>query len=295
MGARPVTSGAFAVSGSPPPAPPLGGRGVRRALAEAGAAFTFSETPRLDAELLMAHALGITREALLLGHLDDPTPESFAVLVARRLTHAPIAYITGNRAFWTIDLKIGPGALVPRADSETLIEAAIDYFGRRAPKTILDLGTGPGTLLLAALSQWPDAYGLGVDQSRNALDYAELNASELGFEDRARFRLGDWATGIDGQFDLVLANPPYIATAEQLPAEVSDHEPASALFAGADGLDAYRAIAPQLPRLMATDGAAILEIGATQADAVSAVLTAQGLSVMRRNDLGGRPRVVIAT
>jgi release factor glutamine methyltransferase len=166
VGARPVTNGTFAVSGSPPPAPPAGGRGVRGALAEATTVFaTFSETPRLDAELLMAHALGITREALLLGHLDDPTPESFAPFVARRRTHEPIAYITGTRAFWTIELKVGPGALVPRADSETLIEAAIDHFGRRAPATILDLGTGPGTLLLAALDQWPDATGLGIDTS----------------------------------------------------------------------------------------------------------------------------------
>jgi release factor glutamine methyltransferase len=163
------------------------------------------------------------------------------------------------------------------------------------PKTVLDLGTGPGTLLLAALSQWPDAYGLGVDEFEKALDYAELNASELGLGDRARFKLGDWATGLDGQFDLILANPPYIGTAEQLPAEVRDHEPASALFAGADGLDDYRRIVPQLPRLIAPGGAAILEIGATQADAVTALLTAQGLSVMRRNDLGGRPRAVIAT
>jgi release factor glutamine methyltransferase len=269
---------------------------VRQALAEAATVFAdFSDTPRLDAELLMAHALGITREALLLGHLDDPTPESFAPLVARRRTHEPIAYIIGTRAFWTIDLAVGPGALVPRADSETLIEAAIDHFAGRPPTTILDLGTGPGTLLLAALDQWPDATGLGIDTSDLALEMARANATRLGLASRAVFAIGDWATGTTERFDLVLANPPYIGIGESLPPEVRDHEPANALFAGADGLDAYRAIAPHLPRLIASGGAAILEIGATQADAVSGLLIAQGLAVMRRNDLGGRPRVVIAT
>jgi release factor glutamine methyltransferase len=280
----------------PSPTPPARGRGVRQALTEATAAFAaISETPRLDAELLMAHALGITREMLLLKHLDDPTLDSFAPLVARRLNHEPIAYITGTRAFWTIDLRVGPGALVPRADSETLIEAAIEYFGDRAPATILDLGTGPGTLLLAALDQWPQAHGLGVDASAKALHYAEDNAHDLNMAERARFKLGDWAADLRGQFDLILANPPYIGTDENLPAEVRDHEPGSALFAGPDGLDDYRLIAPQLPRLIAPGGVAILEIGATQADAVTALLAAQGLSVALRRDLGGNPRALVAT
>jgi release factor glutamine methyltransferase len=243
----------------------------------------------------MAHALGIGREALLLKHLDDPAPASFAPLVARRLNHEPIAYITGTRAFWTIDLQVGPGVLVPRADSETLIEAAIEYFGDRAPATILDLGTGPGTLLLAALSQWPEAHGLGVDRFEKALDYAELNAMDLGLDERARFKLGNWATDLQGQFDLILSNPPYIGTDEILPAEVRNHEPGIALFAGRDGLDDYRIIIPQLPRLIAPGGAAILEIGATQAEAVGALLAAEGLSVALRHDLGGNPRVLIAT
>ena len=276
--------------------PPASGRGVRTALAEATTAFAeVSQTPRLDAELLMAHALGISREALLLKHLDDPAPSAFAPLVARRLNHEPIAYITGTRGFWTIELQVGPGALVPRADSETLIEAAVDHFGARAPATILDLGTGPGTLLLAALDQWPSATGLGVDASDTALDMAKTNAARLGMEERARFEPGNWANDIAGQFDLILANPPYIATDEQLPAEVHDHEPASALFAGPDGLDDYRLIAPQLPRLMAPGGVAILEIGSTQADAVTALLVAQGLSVTLRCDLGNNPRALIAT
>jgi release factor glutamine methyltransferase len=243
----------------------------------------------------MAHALGTSRESLLLRHLDDPVPAGFAPIVERRLNHEPIAYITGTRAFWTIDLQVGPGALVPRADSETLIEAAVEFFGDHSPATILDLGTGPGTLLLAALDQWPKASGLGVDASGAALEMAKANAARLGMSDRARFEPGNWADGIDGQFDLILANPPYIGTSEVLPAEVRDHEPASALFAGPDGLDDYRLIAPQLPRLMAPGGAAILEIGSMQAEAVTALLVAQGLSVMLRHDLGNNPRALIAT
>jgi len=280
----------------PPPTPPASGRGVRQALAEAATSFTtLSQTPRLDAELLMAHALGISRETLLLKHLDDPAPSTFAPLVARRLNHEPIAYITGTRGFWTIELQVGPGALVPRADSETLIEAAIDHFGARAPKTVLDLGTGPGTLLLAALDRWPEATGLGVDASNTVVEMAKANAARLGMENRARFESGNWADSITGRFDLILANPPYIGTGEVLPAEVRDHEPASALFAGPDGLDDYRLIVPQLSRLIAPGGVAILEIGATQAEAVTALLVEQGLSVTLRRDLGNNPRALLAT
>jgi release factor glutamine methyltransferase len=275
---------------SPTPTPPASGSGVRRAITEAAARFAFSETPRLDAELLMAYAIGITRETLLLRHLDDPIPATFAALVKRRAAQEPIAYITGTRAFWTIDLAVGPGVLIPRADSETLIEAAVEYFDH-APARILDLGTGPGTLLLAALDQWREAEGVGVD----TLALARDNAARLGMTSRATFIAGDWANGLTGRFDLILANPPYIGTAESLPDEVRAYEPAAALFAGPDGLDAYRIIAPQLPALLAPGGAAILEIGATQAEAVMALLVAQGLAVTPRNDLGGRPRALVAT
>ncbi|MDF0490620.1 peptide chain release factor N(5)-glutamine methyltransferase [Sphingomonas sp. H39-1-10] len=274
----------------------MNGRGVRVALAEAARDLAdVSATPRLDAELLMAHALGFTREAMLLNHLDAPAPDAFAPLLDRRLAHEPIAYITGTRAFWTIELAVGPGVLVPRADSETLIEAAIDHFGGRAPARILDLGTGPGTLLLAALDHWPRARGLGVDASAQALDYARRNALGLGMADRVDFRLGDWAAGVDGTFDLILANPPYIGTHEPLPREVRDHEPGAALFAGEDGLDDYRVIVPQLAPLLAPGGAAILEIGATQADAVSELLVAAGFAVALRRDLAGHARALIAS
>ena len=269
---------------------------IRAAISEAAQRLTgLSDTARLDAELLMAHALGVTRNDLLLRHLDDPVPEAFDSLLRRRLAHEPIAYITGSRAFWTIELAVGPGALIPRPDSETLIEAAIEHFDERAPATVLDLGTGPGTLLLAALDQWPEARGLGVDASEQALDYARANAGRLDMANRAEFRIGDWGQGVEGAFDLILANPPYIGTHESLSAEVRDHEPASALFAGIDGLDDYRRIVPDLPRLLAPGGAAVLEIGWTQAKAVSALALQHGLLPAVHSDLGGRPRVILLT
>ena len=276
----------------------MGERGlkVRQALAAAAARLAAaSDTPRLDAELLMAHALGVSRDDLLLRRLDGAEPPVFAALVDRRLAHEPVAYITGIRAFWTIDIAVGPGALVPRADSETLIEAAVDHFAGRAPATILDLGTGPGTLLLAALDQWPQATGLGVDRSIEALAMARANADRLGLGARARLVDGDWAAGIESRFDLILANPPYVGLDEALPPEVREHEPADALFAGADGLDAYRAIVPDLPRLIAPGGVVILEIGHMQADAVAALVEAAGLAPALRRDLAGRPRAIIVT
>ncbi len=268
---------------------------MRQALAAAATRLGFSETPRLDAELLMAHALGVGRERLLLRHLDDPAPATFAALIERRLAHEPVAYLTGIRDFWTISLTVGPGALIPRLDSETLIEAAVAHFAGRPPATVLDLGTGPGTLLLAALAEWPEARGVGVDWSEQALSYAHKNAEALGMADSVLLRRGDWAAGIAERFDLVLCNPPYIATDEALPAEVRDHEPAAALFAGSDGLDDYRTIAAQLPRLIAPAGMAAIEIGATQAAAVTALLSAQGLNVALRRDLAGRDRCLVAT
>ena len=272
------------------------GMTMRAAISAAAAQyFAFSATPRLDAELLMAHALGVTREAMLLGRMSDPVPPGFAAMVDRRAAHEPVAYITGRRAFWTIELAVGPGALVPRADSETLIEAAVAHFGARSPACVLDLGTGPGTLLLAALDQWSNATGLGVDAAPEALAYAGRNAQALGMADRVVLRLGDWADGVEERYDLILANPPYIGTKEPLPDEVCAHEPAAALFAGADGLDAYRRIAPALPRLLAPGGVTCIEIGATQAEAVRAMLEAQGLTTNVHRDLGGRDRCVTAT
>lgn len=255
-----------------------------------------SDTPRLDAELLMAHALGVERQALLLDPARHALPAEFAVLVERRMRHEPVAYIVGYRDFWTVRIGVGPGVLIPRPDSETLIEAALSRVDdKEAPLLVLDLGTGPGTLLLALLSDLPQAAGLGIDASLEALALAEENAMRLRMADRAVFREGDWAADVAGQFDLILCNPPYIADSEELMPDVADHEPAGALFAGADGLDDYRRIIPDLPRLLAPGGAAILEIGATQHILVAQLATNAGFAVDCRQDLGGRDRALVLT
>lgn len=255
-----------------------------------------SDTPRLDAELLMAHALGVERQAVLLDPARFETPTEFAGLVARRLMHEPVAYLVGYRDFWTIRLKVGAGALIPRPDSETLIEVALSQIDDKdARLLLLDLGTGPGTLLLALLSELSEASGLGVDASPNALVFARENARELGMTDRAIFREGNWADSIGGQFDIILCNPPYIADSEELMPDVGGYEPAGALFAGADGLDDYRRIIPDLPRMLAPGGLAVLEIGHTQHISVRELAEAAGFTVACRQDLGGRDRVLLLT
>ena len=169
------------------------------------------------------------------------------------------------------------------------------FSGAAGPRTILDLGVGPGTLLLAALAEWPQARGLGIDTSQPALGYARDNAARLGLADRARFEHGDWFAGRDARFDLILCNPPYIATTAALPAEVSDYEPAAALFAGPDGLVAYRILAPQIARALAPGGVACVEIGHAQGESAAALFRACGLTVALRQDLGGRDRCLVIT
>lgn len=255
-----------------------------------------SDTVRLDCEILLAEAYGIDRDRLLLKPPTAPPPERFWDMVDRRILGEPVAYITGRRAFWDIELHVGPGVLVPRPDSEVLIESAIAHFaGTAGPRRILDLGTGPGTLLLATLDIWPQASGIGIDVSRRALDYAEANSRRLGFDARVEWRTGNWAEGIDEAFDLVLANPPYIRDGAELGPGVREYEPGEALFAGGDGLDAYRALAPQLGRLLGDGGLAAVEIGFDQAGSVVALLARPGLSARVAKDLGGRPRAVLLT
>ncbi|WP_428631071.1 peptide chain release factor N(5)-glutamine methyltransferase [Sphingopyxis sp.] len=257
-----------------------------------------SDTPRLDAELLMAHALGVERQDVLLDPARYAVPELYAHLIARRMAHEPIAYIVGYRDFWTLRIAVGPGVLIPRPDSEILVEVCLDAAREREagwPSRVLDLGTGPGTLLLAVLSEFPAATGLGVDMSEQALAYARDNAEELGMASRTVVQSGDWAAGIDGRFDLILCNPPYISADEPLMPDVADHEPAGALFAGPDGLDDYRRIIPELPRLLAPGGAAILEIGATQRILVSDLAETVGFAVTCRQDLAGRDRALSLT
>ncbi|MEA1014601.1 peptide chain release factor N(5)-glutamine methyltransferase [Sphingosinicella sp. LY1275] len=267
---------------------------VRAALAAAAERLAdTSETARLDAELLMAHALGVERDGLLLSGLDRDAPEAFETLVRRREAGEPVAYITGRRAFWTIELEVGPGVLVPRPDSETLIDAALAHFGKTGPKTILDLGTGPGSLLLAALDQWPEARGWGVDRSEAALAIAIRNAERLGLADRANFVRGDWGEGLDARFDLILCNPPYIEASASLPRDVAEWEPHEALFAGPDGLADYRRLAPQIGALLAPGGIACFEIGAGQEADAGALFRAAGFDVAARKDLAGHARCLV--
>jgi release factor glutamine methyltransferase len=268
---------------------------IARALSRATQQFSStSDTPRLDAELLMAAALGVGRDRLILDNPRGEAPQAFFDFVERRRAGEPVAYITGHRAFWTIDLEVGPGALVPRPDSETLIAAAVEHFaGKPGPKRILDLGTGPGTLLLAALDEWPDATGVGIDASDAALSYARRNAERLGMAKRADFRIGDWAEGIGERFDLILCNPPYVAADADTGPGVADYEPAEALFAGPEGLDDYRRLAPEIGRLLSSGGLAAVEIGFDQAESAAELFRQQGLSPSIALDLGDRPRALL--
>jgi len=270
---------------------------IARALADAARQLSStSDTSRLDAELLMAEAFHIDRDKLILSPPDRAVPKRFWKMVERRMNGEPVAYITGRRAFWNIDLHVGPGVLVPRPDSEVLIASAIEHFdGTAGPKRILDLGTGPGTLLLAALDVWPASTGLGIDVSRRAMSYASANARRLGFEGRLKFKRGNWAQGIDESFDLVLCNPPYIAEGAELGPGVREYEPDEALFAGETGLDAYRELAPQMPKLLGKGGLGAVEIGAEQAEEVTSLLTRDGLHSRVVNDLADRPRAVLLT
>lgn len=269
---------------------------VREAIAEAAARLeAIPGIPRLDAERLMAAALGVDYGAMLLAHLDGPVPPGFEALVRRRLAREPMGYVIGKAGFWTIEIAVGPGVLIPRADSESLIEAAIAHFGARGPARILDLGTGPGTLLLAALAQWPGASGLGIDASADALSYACANAERLGLAPRAEFRHGDWTDGLEARFDLVLCNPPYVESRAGLPPDVAEWEPPIALFGGEDGLAHYRTLAPRLRGVMMPGGAACLEIGAGQGESVRPLLRAQGFTIESRNDLNGVERCLVVT
>jgi release factor glutamine methyltransferase len=268
---------------------------VTQALREAAARLAdTSDTARLDAEVLMAHALGVSRSAMLLSHGRDAVPDRFAALIERRLRHEPVAYITGSQEFFGLEFAVSPDVLIPRGDSEVLVEAAL--AARPDAKRVLDLGLGSGALLLAVLHNLPQAQGIGIERSPGALVVARANAQTLNLAARADLRPGDWTqarwTAGLGEFDLILANPPYVEEEAPLAPSVRDHEPASALFAGAEGLDDYRILLPALPALLAPGGVALIEIGHTQAEAVSALAQAQGLSASLHRDLGGRPRVL---
>lgn len=258
-----------------------------------------SDTPRLDAELLMAHTMGMARNEMLL-HLNNPAiPGIFDQFIARRMQHEPVAYITGSQGFWDMDLIVTPDVLIPRADSETLIELAQEVFAKRAaPRQVADFGTGSGALALAALSLFPGARVVAIDASEAALKVAQANAKRLGRADKIKFLHQswlepDWADGLDGPFDLILCNPPYVESNADLSPMVARFEPHSALFAGAGGLDDYRQIFPAIPQILTENGVAIFEIGHEQGDKILELAAKNRLRAEIRPDLTGKARAVL--
>jgi len=251
---------------------------------------------RREARMLLHHALGLPERTLLAPDA-AVDPARYEALLARRAAREPMAFITGRRGFWTLDLEVSPETLIPRADTETLIHAALAAFPQRERvRAVLDLGTGTGALLLAALVEFPVAFGVGVDRSAGAAALAARNARTNGLAARAAFLAGDWAAALDARFDLILANPPYIPEADiaGLMPEVARHEPRAALDGGADGLDAYRAILADLGRLLAPGGAAILELGHGQAESVAAIAAGAGFAAPAlRADFGGIARALV--
>jgi len=269
-------------------------RGAQRTLAAAGIA-----NPRLEARLLASHVLGITIE-MIMGYPECPVAHGHKAdldaAVGRRARREPLAHIVGHREFWSLPFCVTPHTLVPRPDTESLVEAVLDWLGeRKAGVRILDLGTGTGCILLSLLAELPRAWGVGVDASIGALHVARQNAIALGLADRAGFVRGEWASGLEGSFDVVVSNPPYIADGDivGLEPEVAKFEPRLALSGGPDGLAAYRAMVPQLGRLLAPHGAAFLEIGAGAAASVTELVRNDGFEHIEiKDDFAGVPRCV---
>jgi release factor glutamine methyltransferase len=275
---------------------------ARRALArefrEAGL-----DTPDLDARVLIGHALGLDHTGLVTASgrlLDAVEHEQVMALAARRLAREPVARIVGVKEFWGLTFALAPAVLVPRPDTETVIEAALAAIDVDGPRDrtlrIADIGTGSGALLLALLSELRGATGVGTDVSMPALMVAQHNAAFLGLASRAAFVACDFAAALNGPFDLIVSNPPYVASLDlpTLAPEVRDHDPRLALDGGRDGLDAYRTIAAETPRLLAAHGHLVVELGAGQADRVAAVFAGHGLAIASpaRIDLAGIARAL---
>jgi release factor glutamine methyltransferase len=282
---------------------------VQQAFIEATAVLRMAgiETAELDARLLVCHAAGLTHEGFVAQAREALTPDvamRLDGLVERRATREPISRITGTREFYGRSFLVDTGTLDPRADTETLIEAALGLLARAGkrdqPLRLLDLGTGTGCILLTLLAELPQATGVGTDLSLAALRLAETNAERLGVATRASFLVSDWLDAVSGEFDLIVSNPPYIATAEieGLAPEVARHDPLLALDGGPDGLEAYRRIAAGARQLLEPKGQILVEIGAAQGPGVAGLLREEGFLVEKgspRLDLAGRPRVVVAT
>jgi release factor glutamine methyltransferase len=268
-------------------------RGVQRLQAEGKA------LARVDARILLAHAMGITPSQILTTS-HPPTDEqlqNYDALIARRAAHEPVAYITGHKEFWSLDFEVGPGVLIPRPDTETLVVQALAEFpDKLAALNVLDLGTGSGAILLSFLQDRPNARGLGIEQSQEAMIWARRNIARLGMADRATLQGDDWLMLGEGQFDVIFSNPPYIESAmvDRLEPDVRDYEPRAALDGGPDGLDAYRALAPIIATRLKPGGMVFLEIGLGQEGNVPPIMTAAGLETLRVHpDLAGIPRCVV--
>jgi release factor glutamine methyltransferase len=255
------------------------------------------DSAELDARLLTGHALGLDLTGMITSAQRQLTSDESARLDAyarRRLAGEPVARILGHKEFWGLALQLSPATLVPRPDTETVVELARRVMGRSPgrdpPLRILDIGTGSGAILLALLSELSDAFGLGTDISVAALRTASSNAAKLGFGQRAAFVACDYATALSGPFDLIVSNPPYIRSAdiEGLAREVRNFDPLAALDGGADGLDAYRRIAPEAARLLAPGGAVVMEVGQGQSGDVRGLMAAVGLR------LWGQPQTDLA-
>ena len=251
-----------------------------------------SDTARLDAELLMAHALGVSRSDVLLRHMQEPEPASFAALVERRAGHEPVAYIVGRKEFYGREFVVGPGVLIPRMDSETTVAAALEACP--APRRVLDCGVGSGALLLTVLAE-AGGGGVGIDRSPEALAIAARNARSHTrgvMLLRRDWHEPGWTRGL-GRVDLILANPPYVEDDAPIEPDVRRWEPAGALFAGPAGLDDYRVLIPQLPELLTESGVTVLEIGATQAEQVTEIAAQSGVACELHRDLADRPRALV--
>lgn len=256
------------------------------------------ESARLDARVLLTHAMGLSSNELLLA--GAPSAEQLAfyeTLIVRRAAREPLAYVTGTKEFWSLAFEVGPDVLIPRPETEALVEQVLRAFPDRSrPLQVLDLGTGSGCLLIAVLSEYPQAHGVGVDESEAALRQAQANADRNGVAQRCSWLKGGWTAAEGRTFDFIVSNPPYLAQAERndLSPEIAQHEPPGALFAGEDGLEAYRALGPAIAASLRPGGSAMLEIGAGQEADVCAILAAAGLEIAHvAPDLSGIPRCVV--
>lgn len=261
------------------------------------------DSAELDARILVGSVLGLDLTGLIAAAtriVTDDETERLEGFARRRIAGEPVARIIGVKEFWGLPLRLSPATLVPRPDTETVVEAALEILRadsrRDSPLRIADLGTGSGAILLALLSELPDAFGVGTDISVPALRTARDNARQLGLVARAALVACDYAVALSGPFDLIVSNPPYIRSAQiaSLDAEVRDHDPHRALDGGVDGLDAYRLIVPQASRLLAPGGALVMEVGHGQSGDVQGLLAAAGLTPAGppKSDLAGIRRAV---